>query len=245
MQFADMDASAFESALLGARQKGTLLSDLINRLHSSTAPPWPQLDGTVTADSLLLGPATLQNVAATLHIVPTGAEITSLDADLFGGTVHLTGALTKPANDQEKPDYVLAGDFEKVNVADLGRLLGVRWTGSPLSGNGNLELSGYTGSELAASAKGAFHFECRQGSISKAKSKIATDALKDQPVPVALARFDRWSADAVIANGGVQLGANTAIAGNARRSVDATVTFADPPQLNFPAPKLSRTQKHK
>jgi uncharacterized protein involved in outer membrane biogenesis len=218
---------------------------LIDRLHPASAPLWPQLEGTVSVDSLVLGPVTLQNVAASLQIVPTGAEITSIDAGLFGGKVHLAGTLAKAANDQNKPNYVLDGDFQAVNVADLGRMLGLRWTGAPMSGNGHLELSGYTGSELATSAKGALHFDCRQGSISKTKSNVAGDSAKNQPVPAALARFDRWSADAVIANGGVQLGSNTAIASNAKRSVDATITFADPPQLNFPAPKPSRTQKRK
>ena len=136
MHFADLDAAAFASALLGAREKGTLLSDLIDRLHPSSAPPWPQLEGTVTADSLVLGPVTLQNVAASLRVVPTGAEITSLDASLFGGTVHLAGTLTKPATDRDKPDYTLGGDFQKLNAADVGRYLGLRWTGGALSGNG-------------------------------------------------------------------------------------------------------------
>ncbi len=245
IQFADLDASAFESALLGARQKGTLLSDLINRLHPSNAPPWPQLDGTVSVDSLVLGPLKLQNVAASLRTVPTGAEITSVDAGLFGGKVHLAGTLTKPASDQDEPDYLLKGDFQAVNVVDLGRMLGLRWIGSTLSGDGNLELSGYTASELAASAKGALHFECRRGSISRAKSNIAGAAAKDQPVPAALARFDRWSADGIIANGGVQLGPNSVIAGSAKRSVNASITFADPPLVNFPTPKLPQAQKHK
>ncbi len=246
MQFADLDASAFESALLGARVKGTLLSDLINRLHPSSAPSWPQLEGTVSADSLVLGPVTLQSVDVSLRIVPTGAEITSFDASLFGGTVHLAGTLTKPASDRDKPDYTLGGDFQKLNAADAGRLLGLRWTGAALSGSGNVELSGYTDADLASSAKGDLHFECGQGSISNAKSAIAGDATKPEPIPVALARFDRWSGDAAIANGAIRVGQNTAVTGARKHSVDATVTFGDPPQLSFPAPKpAARAEKRK
>lgn len=245
MQFADLDASAFESALLGARVKGTLLSDLIERIHPSSAPPWPQMDGTISAGALILGPITLQNVEASVEIVPTGAEIKSVDAALFGGKLHVAGALTKPANDEAKPDYVLDGDFQAVNVADVGRLLGVRWTGGAMSGSGNIELSGYTGADLAASAKGALHFECRQGSVSNAKVQPAGAANKAEPLPVALARFDRWTADAAIANGSLQLGTNTAVAGSARRSVDATVTFGDPPRLAFPPQKPVHAEKRK
>jgi len=245
LRFADLDASAFESALLGARAKGTLLSNLIDRVHPSLAPSWPQLEGTVTADSLVLGPVALQNVAATLRIVPTGAEITSFDAVLLGGTVHLAGTLTKPASDRDKPDYVLAGDFEKLNAADVGRFLGLRWTGGALSGNGNLELSGYTDADLASSAKGDLHFECGQGSISQAKSVIAGGAVQSEPIPPSLARFDRWTADAAIANGAIQLGQNQVSAGARKHSVEASVAFGDPPQITFPPPKPAHPEKRK
>ena len=245
MQFADLDASAFEGALLGAREKGTLLSDLIDRLHPSSAPSWPQVEGTVTADSFLLGPVTLQNVAASLRIVPTGAEITSFDGTLFGGTVHLAGTLTRPASDRDKPDYTLGGDFQKLNVADVGRLLGLRWTGGALHGSGNLELSGYADADLASSAKGDLHFECGQGSISNAKSAVALGAIKSEPIPAALARFDRWSGDAAIANGALQLGQNQLFAGARKHSVEASVTLGDPPQITFPPPKPAHPEKRK
>ena len=233
MQFADLDAGALESALLGAQEKGTLLSDLIDRLRPSSAPPWPQLEGTVTADSLVLGPVTLQGVSASLRILPTGAEITSLDAGLFGGSVHLGGTLLKPATDQDKPAYTLGGDFQKLNAADVGRLLGLRWSGGTLSGNGRLELSGYTDKDLAASAKGTLHFECRRGAVGNQPSASS----KARPVPAVLGRFDQWTADAAIANGVIELGRNQVVTGALKRTVEATVTFGDPPTISFPAPK--------
>ena len=245
MQFADLDAARFESALLGAREKGTLLSNLINRLRPSAAPSWPQLEGTVTADSLVLGPATLQDVSASLRVVPTGAEITSLDASLFGGSVHLAGTLNKPANGLDKPDYSLGGDFQKLNASDLGKLLGLRWTGGALSGNGNLELTGYTGSELAASAKGTLHFECRQGSIANAKAPAVAGPAEPPLIPAALAHFDRWTADASIADGALDLGVNQVISRSSKRSVEAAITFGDPPKVSFPAPKDTQAEKHK
>ncbi len=245
MQFADLDAAAFESALLGAREKGTVLSDLIGRLHPSSAPPWPQLEGTVTADSLVLGPVTLQGVSASLRILPTGAEITSLDAGLFGGNVHLGGALSKPVTDEDKPTYTLSGDFQELNASDVGRLLGLRWTGGTLSGNGNLELSGYTGEDLAGSAKGTLHFECRQGSIAAAKTAIAGGTTKPAAIPPALAHFGRWTAGASIANGAIELGKNQIISGVRKRSVEAAITFGDPPTVTFPAPKETRAEKRR
>jgi hypothetical protein len=244
VQFAELDAAAFESALLGAREKGTLLSTLIDRLHPSSASPWPRLDGTVSADSLVLGPVTLQGVSSTLRILPGGAEITSLDASLFGGNVHLGGTLSKPATDEDKPAYTLTGDFQELNAADVGRLLGLRWTGGALNGNGNLELSGYTGEDLAASAKGTLHFDCRQGSIAAAKTATVGEAAKPASIPAALAHFDRWTADASIANGAIELGKNQVVTGVRERSVEGTVTFGDAPKVSFAAPKETHAEKH-
>ena len=233
VHFADLDAAAFESALLGAQEKGTLLSTLIDRFHPASAPPWPQLQGMVTADSLVLGPLRLEGVSVSLRILPTGAEITNLDAGLFGGSVHLGGTLSKPATDRDKPSYTLDGDFQKLNADDVGRLLGLRWMGGALSGSGNLELSGYTDKDLAASAKGALHFETRHGAVGNQPSESS----KAGPVPAALGRFDRWTADAIIANGAIELGENQVVTGARKRSVEATITFGDPPTVNFPAPK--------
>ena len=242
LHFADLDAAALQSALLGAKEKGTLLSDLIDRLHPSSAPPWPQLEGTVTADSLILGPVTLQGVSTSLRIVPTGAEISSFDASVFGGTVSLSGSLTKPATDRDKLAYSLDGDFQKLNATDVGRLLGLRWSGEALSGSGNLDLSGYTGDDLSASAKGTLHFEVRRGIIATAKPVTAASPSKPLLIPASLAHFDRWTADATIANGNILLGQNQIISGSREQSVEATITFGDPPQLNFPAPKETRAE---
>jgi hypothetical protein len=244
LRFGDLDAAVFESALLGAREKGTLLSNLINRLRPTSAPPWPPLEGTVTADSLVLGPVTLKDVSASLRIVPAGAEISSLDAGLFGGTVHLAGTLSKPANGLDKPDYTLGGDFQKFNAGDLSKLLGLRWACGALSGSGNVELAGYTENDLAASAKGTLHFECRQGSVSNTKLPSAA-APKPSSIPAALAHFDRWTADASIADQAIDIGANQVISGSRKSSVDASIAFGDPPQVSFPAPKDARREKHK
>jgi len=241
LHFADLDAAALENALLGAREKGTLLSTLIERFRPSSAPPWPRLEGKVSADSLELGPVILENVAAEIKINPDSAEITSFDADLFGGSVHLAGSLQKPATDQDKPDYTFAGDFEKLNATSLGALLGLRWSGGPLNGSGKVELSGYTGEDFSASAKGSLHFECRRGAIGNQPSESSQDEL----VPAALGRFDRWTADAAIADGAIQLGQNQLVVGARKQSIAAKINFGDPPVVSFPAPKAPATKQLK
>jgi hypothetical protein len=233
MQFDDLDAATLESALLGAQASTTMLSDLINRLHPAASPPWPALEGTVQADSLTLGPVTLQGVSASVRVLPTGVEITNVDAGLFGGSVHLAGSLVKPATDQDKPAYTFDGDFQKLDVTSIGAFLGLRWSGSPLNGNGKIELAGYTGKDLAASAHGALHFECRRGAIGNQPSESA----KAGAVPAALGRFNAWTADAAIANGALTLDQNRVVVGTRKQSVQATVTFGDPPAVSFAAPK--------
>jgi hypothetical protein len=74
---------------------------------------------------------------------------------------------------------------------------------------------------------------------------VVDGAIKPVSIPAALARFDRWSADANIENGTLELGENTAFAGARKRSVEAILTFGDPPQLSFPPPKDIRPAKRK
>ena len=207
---------------------------------SSSAPPWPQLQGTVTANSIVLGPVTFHAVSAAVRILPTGAEITSLDAGILGGRVHATGSLLKPANDQDKPAYTFEGQFQKLSTTDVGALLGLRWAGGGFSGNGKIELSGYSANELAASAKGDLHFEWRNGAMGNQPSA----ASKADPVPAALGRFDRFTADASIASGAITLGQNQVISEARKKSVEATVTFGDPPIVTFSMTKETRTEKH-
>lgn len=232
VQFGDLDAGALQSALLGVQQKSTLLGDLIERLHPASSPPWPALEGTVKVDTLALGPVTLHGASAAIRVQSMGADISSFDAGLFSGSVHLTGSLVKPANDHDKPSYSFEGDLQKVNVAQLGALLGVHWTGSPLNGNGKVELSGYTAKDLAASVHGKLHFECQRGTMGSS-SKTA----KMESVPATLSRFDRWIADATIGNNGVTLDQNSVTVGQSSQSISATVKFGDPPVVSFTQPK--------
>jgi hypothetical protein len=203
----------------------------------------------VKADSLILGPVTLRQATATLRVLESGAEITGLDASLLGGSVHGTGTLHAAKSAQDKPTYTLEGQFEKLNPAAVGQLLDLRWSGGALNANGKMTLSGFTGEDLAESAKGTLHFEWRHGAVDapvEAKEvgrRIAqSSALLERPpippatIPPALARFDRWTADAEIANGTITLKQNLVQQGWRKQPVDATVTLGDPPTITFAAP---------
>jgi AsmA protein len=230
VQFGDLDAARVQTAVLGVEKpEGTLLSSLIDRLHPSSAPPWPKMQGTVTASSLALGPVTLHNASATVEIDATGAKISDLMAQALGGTIEASGSLERPASDQDKPDYTMEGHFENLSAAAVGQLIGLRWTGSPVSGSGKVELAGYTGGDLASSAKGTMHFECGRGGV------VTTAA--------ALGRFDRWTADAAIADGAITLGDNAVVETGRKHAVEAALKFGEPPRVAFQAPTQAEAEK--
>jgi hypothetical protein len=235
VQFGDLDADLFQAAFLGAREKGTLLSTLIARLRPTAAPAWPRLEGTVKADSLLLGPVTLRQVTATLRFLESGAEIAGLDAGLLGGHVHGAGTFHTAGSAQDKPTYALQAQFEKLSPPAVGQLLGQRWSGGVFDGNGKIELSGFTGKDLAASAKGAVHFEWRHGAVGAARGP--------ESVPPALARFDRWTADADVAGGSVTLKQNQVQRGGRTAEVQAAATLSDPAKVVFVTPKETRAKR--
>jgi len=226
VHFGDLDASALEAAVLGARVPGTLLSTLIARLHPSTSPAWPTLQGVITADSLRLGPVTLAKPTATLSILPNGAEITGLDAGLLGGTVHGGGTLHAAVTDGDKPSYTLTGKFEKLSPAAVGQLLGLRWSGGVFAADGSIDLAGFTDKDLAASVAGKLHFEWLHGAASGAG-----------PAAPVLARFDHWTADADIANGAITLKQNEIVAGTHSHTVEGAITLGTPPKAAFTLPK--------
>ncbi|HUV70973.1 MAG TPA: AsmA family protein [Terracidiphilus sp.] len=233
MQFGELDAATVQAAILGAHEKGTLLSDLIDRLHPSSVPVWPRLEGTVMADALVLGPVTLKNAVVTLNLGPAGAEIASLDAAVLGGSLQGSGTFISGT----KPDYVFSGVLTKLTSTAVGQLVGETWRGGTIDANGNIELSGYAGEDLASSAKGALHFEWRHGSIG-------SETAAGGAVPAALTRFDRWSGDATIANGKIALGTNEVAQGGRKRTVDATVTFGTPAKASFGAPSVAPGKKN-
>jgi hypothetical protein len=233
LQFGALDAAVLQTAFLGARERDTLLSTLLDRLRPTAAPAWPQLDGTVKAESLILGPVTLHEPVATVSTLAHGAQITTIDAGLLGGRVHGSSAYHAAATAKDKPSYEFEGQLEMLSPPAVGKLLGLRSTGSAFDGNGMIELTGFTGSDLAASAKGALHFEWTHGSIA------ATSGF----VPPELTRFDRWVADAEVANGFLTLKENQVKRGARSAPVQATITFADPPKVVFAALKQALSKR--
>ena len=228
LHFDSLDAVALESAILGAQARGTLLSTLIERLRPSSSPPWPRLEGVITADSLILAPVTLTDATATVRTTAAGAEIESFNATLLGGQVHANGSLETG----DKPAWTVTAAFEKLDAAEIGKLLHLRFTGTAFDADGKIELSGYTGKDLADSAVGRLHFDWRQGSVASGPS----------PIPPALARFDRWTGEAEIARGAITIKENQIQQGTRKLATEANVTLDTPPRVTF-APAKEATPK--
>ena len=139
--------------------------------------------------------------------------------------MHGGGTLRAPGTGQAKPAYTLEGQFVKLSPELVGQLLGLKWAGPSFDAEGRIDLAGFTDKDLADSVKGALHFEWQHGSMGGSGG-----------VPAALARFDRWTADAEIANGTVTLKENEVRLGMRKRAVAAALTLGDPPKVAFSMP---------
>jgi AsmA family/AsmA-like C-terminal region len=229
-QFVSLNAAALQNAFLGARQPGTVLSKLIDRLSSSSAPPWPAMHGTIKADSMILGPLTATHASANVEITGNSADLTDVDAALLGGQFHGTGTLHWVSGNQQQPAYTIEGHLEQLSAPAVGQFLDMRWTGGAINLDGTLDVSGFAPADLAASAKGKLHFEWRRGAV--ANNETDADAAASE-IPPALAHFDEWSGDAKIADGAITLGENKLVSGRRNVPVRATVQLANPPKLQF------------
>lgn len=219
--FGVLDAAEAQGALLGARENGTLLSSLIDRLKSSSAPAWPDADGTVQVDSLSAGVFPLSGITAEIKIAGSGVEVTSFDASLFGGKLHGVASLQVAA----QPHYTIQAAFTGLKPDLAGALLDMQWSGAELNGDVKLEASGYTDKDLASSAKGTVNFDWRKGAVTGADA------------PPVLGRFDKFDGEVAIANGVMTIGSDHVQRGGKSSAVHAEVALAVPHKVTFTAPK--------
>jgi hypothetical protein len=232
MQFAQLDASALEAAILGSKEKVTLISTLLDKLRPTAAPALPEMEGTVKAQTLVLGPLTVKDATASVRILNNGAHITSLDAATLGGKMHAAGSLYTAASDKDKPQYMFEAQFQKVNPGQLGQLVGQRWAGGALDASGKVELSGFTEKDLVESARGTLHFDWEKGAVNGGSA-----------APAELARFNKWSADAVIGNGMVTLTQNQVERAGHKSSVQADATLGTAAKVRFAVSKETQAKR--
>jgi hypothetical protein len=88
-------------------------------------------------------------------------------------------------------------------------------------------LAGFAGKDLVNSAKGRLDFDWRKGAIT-GRSGTSTEIL-----PSAVTRFDHWTGEFEIANGAVTLKENQVQQGPRKETVNASITFGEPPKVSF------------
>jgi hypothetical protein len=230
IQIGSLNAATMQAAFLGARRKGTLLSDLLSRLHPTVPPPWPEMEGAVEADAFEVGPVTLRQASATVKIAGNSAEFSSLEASLLGGRVKAHGAIRWADGDQPLPSYSITAEGQGIKPAAVGLLLGARWTGGPIAASGTVDLSGFTPQDLAASATGTLHFDWGKGTIAGVGSRRDVDA---NPAQTTMTHFSRWSGEARIADNALTLGPNQMLAAGGKTQVRGEVQFGTPPEVEW------------
>lgn len=235
-QFGALDAGDIEAAFLGAKRKSSLFSDLIERFHPDAAPLWPAFEGTVKADSLLLGPVKLSKPSATVKIADDHAAFSGLQAGILGGQMQAQATLHWFTGDATGPAYTFTAECDRLNAAAVAQLLNLRWSGGPIQLGGKLDLSGFTGKQLAASARGTLHFNWSSGSMAPAHAVSKPEAAR------ALAQFSRWSGDAQVADGAVTLGQNQLLAAGQKFVIQGAVTFGEPAKVKFAAVRAPQSR---
>jgi uncharacterized protein involved in outer membrane biogenesis len=216
LRFGALDAAQVEAALLGVPEQKTLLSPLIDRMRSTDKPKWPEVVVSAQADSLVLGPATLQKPTVHLRLKNSEIALEDWEAALLGGSAKGTGHFGWSG---DKPEYALDGVVTRVNAADLGTLLATHWSGGLLNGSGSIHLSGLTAKELATSAAGNLRFDWTRGALSTASQ------------PSQEVHFDDWSGTVAIQGGKAQIGENAMLAGKRSMVVAGAIPFGGPSKL--------------
>jgi AsmA protein len=226
LHFAALDAAELQSALLGAKSQGTLLTTLLDRFRSTSAPNWPVLEGSIQADAFTVGRFAFTAASADLRTEASTAKITAFSARTLGGLIHGTGSLTAPSSKDNKPVYALDASFGGVNPVQAGQLVGQKWKSGTISGSGTLALRGFAAVEIVPTAKGSLHFEWRHGAV------LAPAA------DPALAHFDRWTGDAILSDSTLKLNDNQLVRNGRKQQIEGGISLTDPPAARFaPAQK--------
>jgi hypothetical protein len=226
LRLGSLDAETVQRVLLGAPEGKTLFSPLIDRMRSADRPKFPEMTVTVQADSLTIGPATLQKPLIRMQFKANDVTLEDWEAGLLGGSVKGTGHLNW--NIGGKPEYALDGSFSRLNAGSLGSLLEAEWSGGTVSGSGKIQLSGLTAKDLASSASGEVRFDWPHGSLST--SPNASQATPSQEI-----RFEDWSGTVAIQGGKAQFGENALVAQKHRASLEGEIPFGGPVRLMIPA----------
>jgi hypothetical protein len=247
LRFGAMDAAAMQAALVGTPEEKSLLSPLIDRMRSSTKQKWPEVAVSVQAESLAVGSVVFQKPRARLRLKDSDVILEDWEAELLGGSAKGAGRFTWAA---DKPVYDFDGNFIHLNAELLGALMQGHWAGGPVSGRGNIQLSGLNARELAGSAAGGLRFDWPKGEISMAATEPVKGDAKDDDAnagndehPEEM-RFEDWSGSVSLQGGKAQLGENTMRVGRRSLRIAGQAPIGGPATLSV-APSGPRSVARK
>jgi hypothetical protein len=227
LRFGALDAALVEAALEADPEAKSVFSPLTDRMRSSSSDHLKMPESVISAqaDSLVLGPVTLQKPTMHLRSKAGEIQIANWEAATLGGSAKGTGSIVW---DGGKPEYSLEGSFTQLSGSAVATLLDGRWAGGSLDGSGKVTLSGLAPKDLASSAVGDLHFDWQHGSIF-------VGGLVPGSAPASGTRFDDWSGVAAIGAGKLEAGKSSMIAGRRSYSVQGTMPFGEPAKLTLTA----------
>ena len=200
LQFGALDAAVLQTAFLGAHERGTLLSTLLDRLRPTAAPAWPQLEGTVKAESLILGPVTLHE--------PVGHRLHACQRSRDHRLRRRPARRPRPRN-RHVPRCRLRQGQAFLRTLKASLKSSARRPSASCSACAAPAAPSTATARSSSPASPAATWPPRPKARSTSSGSTEPSP---QPrlgsVPPALARFDRWTADAEIANGALTLKEN-------------------------------------
>jgi hypothetical protein len=231
----NVDASALESALMGAGRRNELLSAILAQVGRKAAP-WPPLDGVVHVGSINLTSLTLHDARGSISIRGTSVKITSLDASALGGSVNVAGSVQTGGS---HPVYSLNVNWAGVSVPQVAALFQEKWGAGSANGSASLTLEGYSAPDLIASARGAFQWDWSRGLIG-AGAPLAAEASSAsleraslnsmQTAKFSPVHFIRWRASGTVGNKSLKFDPV-----DKTNPVTGTITFDRSLDLSWPA----------
>jgi AsmA family/AsmA-like C-terminal region len=208
-----LDLGALQSTLLGTRQGGELLRQLLDRIGRHPAQ-WPELSGTVRIGTLSTGKLVVHDAIGAIAISGNSIKVQSLNGHLASGTMHLAGAVDASG---DQPEYQL--DVQVTNAVPnaIASMFEERWGSGLVNFSAQIHMAGFDLQDLSKSATGSLRWDWTRGGLTA-----------DDPLPVAaqsFGHFDQWSADAAIADSTIKITHSLLAHGPEAIPVSGTISF--------------------
>lgn len=180
-----LDTGALQASLRS--DQNPLLAALLQRFdrHGVTLRHLPTIDATVRAATLQLARLPIHSASLVLHTGDGAVLIDSLDGQMLGGRLHLSGTIGVADGTPAYSVHALVNGAAAPQVAALWQQ---NWGPGTLGGSLDLQLSGLDAAALQSHAKGTFRASWLRGSLG-----------------TAIPHFSSWDGTGLIGPGGIQI----------------------------------------